>query len=200
LLSRYGLPKKFILVANQFWPHKNHFTVVRAAAELKKRYSDACLVLVGHLGGGSRKDGRCVFSDLLQELSREDLHRNVRLLGEVPRGDLVELLRHAAAVLQPSQFEGWSTTIEDAKALGRPMICSDIDTHREQAPRALAFFPVEDAGFLADAIATIWPDLSAGPDLEGEEEALRAGQLMFARYGERIVAICRRASELRGRL
>jgi len=197
VLSRYGLPEKFILVANQFWPHKNHLTVVRAAAELKKRNSGACLVLIGHLGGGSRKDGRCVFSDLLQELAREDLHRTVRLLGEVPRGDLVELLRHASAVLQPSQFEGWSTTIEDAKALGRPVICSDIATHREQAPQALAFFPVEDARCLADAIEAAWPSLPVGPDLVCEDESLRVGREMFAAYGQRLVDICQRAVSLR---
>jgi hypothetical protein len=30
--------------------------------------------------------------------------------------------------------------MEDAKGLGRPLICSNIPIHREQAPDALVFF------------------------------------------------------------
>lgn len=196
VLTRYGLPSKFILVANQFWPHKNHLTVIRAATELKKLHHDACLVLVGHLGGGSRLNGRCVFSELLQEVSREDLGRIVRLLGEVPRKDLIQLLRHAAAVMQPSEFEGWSTTLQDAKALGRPVICSDIDTHREQAPSALAFFRPRDTSQLAQIVLNVWADLSAGPDTSLESKSLETERRMFSQYGARICEICHEATAL----
>ena len=38
-------------------------------------------------------------------------------------------------------MEGWSTTIEEAKALSTHMLLSDIPIHREQAPDALFFNP-----------------------------------------------------------
>lgn len=55
------------------------------------------------------------------------------------------------ALLNPSRFEGWSTTVEEAKAAGTPMILSDIPVHREQAPNA-RFVGQDDAPALADAI------------------------------------------------
>ena len=35
--AKYNLPDKFLLVANQFWKHKDHLTLFRAIHELKKK-------------------------------------------------------------------------------------------------------------------------------------------------------------------
>ena len=43
-------------------------------------------------------------------------------------------MRQSVAVLQPSLFEGWSTTVEEAKSIGKTILLSDIPVHREQAP------------------------------------------------------------------
>jgi glycosyltransferase involved in cell wall biosynthesis len=58
--------------------------------------------------------------------------------------------------VNPSRFEGWSTTVEEAKAVGTPMLLSDIPVHREQAPHA-DFFGTDDAAAMADAIASASP-------------------------------------------
>ena len=68
-------------------------------------------------------------------------------------------MRAAALIIQPSFFEGWSTSIEDSKALGRPLVCSDIPVHREQVPDALGFFDPMKPEILADLLAKIYPDL-----------------------------------------
>jgi hypothetical protein len=59
-------------------------------------------------------------------------------------------MHHAIAVLNPSLFEGWSTTVEEAKAQGKQMILSSLPVHMEQAQehRARFFYP-EDSGALA---------------------------------------------------
>jgi len=97
----------------------------------------------------------------------------VQLLGVIPRADQIQVLRCAAAVVQPSLFEGWSTVIEDAKALGRPVIASDIAVHREQLEgyEAAHLFKAGDAADLATVLASRWPGLQAGPDTEGERQA-----------------------------
>ena len=74
--------------------------------------------------------------ELIQSLS---LGSNLRLLGILPRVDQIEVMRHCCAVIQPSLFEGWSTVVEDARAIGRPIIASDIPVHREQLGDQRAF-------------------------------------------------------------
>ena len=194
---RLGVPEKYLLVANQFWVHKNHDVVIRAMSELHRRGHPACVVLVGNMF--DHRDGdRCVASDVLQSLSRHDLGQKARILGRVSQDDLVSLLRHAGAIIQPSRFEGWSTTVQDAKALGRPLICSDIPTHREQAPQA-EFFPVEDHHKLAEIIAENWesPDFAYAADRE--RTALTAEQANLSAYGDVLWQLCREARTIRDR-
>ena len=108
----------------------------------------------------------------------------VQLLGLVSRERLVSLMRRALAVIQPSLFEGWSTVVEDARALGRPCLLSDLPVHREQNPPGARFFPPESAEALAGLIAELWEHGTPGPDLEAEaaaRETARAQQLAFGR-------------------
>jgi glycosyltransferase involved in cell wall biosynthesis len=60
------------------------------------------------------------------------------------------LLRASLALINPSRFEGWSTTVEEAKSFGVPLILSDIDVHREQTGGTARYFGVDDSGMLAD--------------------------------------------------
>jgi glycosyltransferase involved in cell wall biosynthesis len=46
------------------------------------------------------------------------------------------------ALINPSNFEGWNTTVEEAKASDVPIILSNLDVHREQgSDRAFYFDP-----------------------------------------------------------
>jgi len=44
---RFNLPEKFALLANQFWTHKNHLTVIEALAELRRHDIKVPLVMTG---------------------------------------------------------------------------------------------------------------------------------------------------------
>ena len=70
---------------------------------------------------------------------------NFRYLGMIPLDHVYALLRASVALINPSRFEGWSTTVEEAKSFGVPMILSDIDVHREQTGGAARYFGVDDA-------------------------------------------------------
>jgi glycosyltransferase involved in cell wall biosynthesis len=84
-----------------------------------------------------------------KELALDD---NIIFLGFLPRMEQIALMKYAAAVIQPSLFEGWNTTIEDAKFLGKHIIASDIATHKEQLGPDGIYFDPEDASSLAEAI------------------------------------------------
>ena len=186
--EKYHLPERFLLVINQFWRHKNHRIVPEALAILRARGLTVPVVMAG-LPADYRDQNNDALSETMQAAVCGNVWSQCLILGKVPREDLVALLRTAAAVIQPSRFEGWNTTLQDAKAIGCPVIVSDLAVHREQCPKALGFFSPDDAGALADVIAAAWPNLPARPDT-GEAAAL-AAELNYAReYGRQLEEIC----------
>jgi hypothetical protein len=118
------------------------------------------------------------------------LFENISVLGEVPFEDLLSLLRCASLVIQPSEFEGWSTTVEDAIALGRPLTCSDIATHREQAPDA-AFFGVNDAATLAGYLAKRDWSNGAWQGSAAEARSLDVERVRGCKWGAQLAELCR---------
>jgi glycosyltransferase involved in cell wall biosynthesis len=190
--SRFHLPEKFALVANQFWQHKNHLQVVEALAHLRRKGVRIPLVMTG-LPADYRDPSNRAISQVLQAIAAEGIGDQMWILGLVSASDLLSLMRTAAVVIQPSRFEGWSTTVQDAKALGRPLLCSDIPVHREQAPEALGFFPCDRPDILADLLASHWAALEPGPCSASEERA-RSKERDFAReHGRRLLTICQEA-------
>ena len=180
--ARFGLPDKFLIFPCQYWIHKNHCTAFEAVRILRDRgISDICLVSTGRTQDFRNPDH---FGRLQEFLKKHGLEAQVRILGLLPRNEEIQLLRRAAAVIQPSQFEGWSSLIEDAWALGKRLYVSDIPVHREQRPPNAVFFSLGEAEALAELIAKDWADLKPGPDFKSEHEARAQQQgrvLTFAR-------------------
>ncbi|MEA2205909.1 MAG: hypothetical protein QOE77_2685 [Blastocatellia bacterium] len=190
--EKFQLPEKFALVANQFWAHKNHAVVVRALAQLKGSGLDLPVVMTG-LPADHRDPANKNFSALLQEIASAGLSKQILILGLVPHADLINLMRAAALIIQPSRFEGWSTVVQDAKALGRPVLCSDLPVHREQAPAALGFFAWDDPRKLSELLAANWPRLEPGPNRSLEATALAAERDFAREHGQALLEICREA-------
>ncbi|MDX2222865.1 MAG: glycosyltransferase, partial [Rhodospirillaceae bacterium] len=167
---RYGLPAKYLFAPNQFWKHKDHLTLFRAVAALRTRGVDVTLACTGQASDFRHP---AYFAELQSFVVERGLAESIRFLGMVSPDDLLSLTRFAAAVVQPSLFEGWSTVVEDAKAVGRPLILSDLDVHREQGEGldGFHFFARGNPDDLSNAIARLWPQLAPGPDPAAEHEA-----------------------------
>ena len=193
-LLPYRLPEKFLLVINQFWAHKNHKIVAEALGLLRVAGLKVPIVMVG-LPADYRDKQNTALSETLQILARNGSWADCLVLGKVRRDELLQLLRSATALVQPSRFEGWNTTVEDAKALGCPMILSDLEVHREQCPDALGFFDCNDAQALADIITANWTRLPARPDHDLERKSLEAARLRGLEFGKRMAAICHEAAQ-----
>jgi len=103
-------------------------------------------------------------------------------------------------VIQPSLFEGWSTVIEDARALGRPVIASDIPVHREQLGDTARYFIPRDPASLAEAVLGLDPTLRPGPNPDLEAAALRDLERRTLASGREFFAILAREAELRRNL
>jgi len=189
----YLVPEKFLLVINQFWAHKNHRTVAEALGLLRKAGLEVPMVMAG-LPSDYRDKQNTALSETLQTLARNGSWPHSLVLGKVRRDELLELLRSATVLVQPSRFEGWNTTVEDAKALGCPMILSDLEVHREQCPDALGFFDCNDAQALADIIAENWTRMPVRPDHYLERKFLEAAHRRGLEFGNRLAKICAEAA------
>ncbi|HDF2343236.1 TPA: glycosyltransferase [Morganella morganii] len=125
--EKYNIKTKYFFLPNQFWKHKNHQLVIKAILELNK---DAIVVATGILNDYRGNDHILYIKNLLLH----DVENKFKLLGLIDRKELTLLMKGAVAVINPSRFEGWSTTVEEAKYLGKRLILSDIPIHREQNP------------------------------------------------------------------
>ena len=171
--AKYRLPPKYLYLPNQFWQHKNHSTVFRAMARLKARGCSVQLVCTGLEADRRNPNHMQTLRAFIAEAGIEDC---VHFLGLVPRADQIEVFRRAIAIVQPSLFEGWSTVVEDARALGRPLLVSSIDVHREQfagqPDESLAtFFEPLDVDALSGLMEYVFVEGKPGPDLEMEDVA-----------------------------
>ena len=196
VLLNYHLPAKYGLVANQFWRHKNHSVLPNALSILKRKGIEVSLVLTG-LPTDYRDAENQHLSEFFQACARLDVRNQVYFLGHLPYWDMISLMRCAAVVIQPSRFEGWNTSVEDAKALGRPLICSDIPVHRDQAPEALGFFEPTSSDELAHLVSTFVPDLAPGPSPLLELSALARSQARGVEFGRSLLSIAQEANALR---
>jgi glycosyltransferase involved in cell wall biosynthesis len=148
LRRKYALPERYLYLPNQFWVHKNHGIVIEALALLGPKSPTV-------VASGSPKDPRKPghFESLIARAKTLGVADRFVSLGVVPYSDVLGLLAHSAAVINPSRFEGWSTTVEEALSFGKPMILSDIPVHREQTEDQAHYFSPDDANTLATHLA-----------------------------------------------
>jgi len=159
---RYGFSGRYLYLPNQFWAHKNHTLVVDALALLRER-GRRPLVLTTGVQHDRRSPGH--FEAVMRRAREAGVARSFRPLGVVPYAHVAGLLRESLALLNPSRFEGWSTTVEEAKSTGKRVLLSDIPVHREQDPPGCAYFDPQDAECLAELIWAEWT--RCDPDGDG---------------------------------
>ncbi len=170
VVSKYGLPPKYLIFPAQFWIHKNHRCILEALVWLKKKgYPKIPVVFTGPTHDYRHPTH---YLDLQKFIGQYGLENQVFTLGVVNRGDLVQLIRASAAVVQPSFFEGHSALLEDCRTLGKITFVSDIPMHREQQPTHARYFNPLNALQLASLIADEWEALPQGIVLNREQTGL----------------------------
>ncbi len=150
----YGINGKYIFLPNQFWQNKNHELVVQALSILKSSgLTDVQVVCTGNPLDHRKPD---YFGKLMGMVSTLNLDENFRVLGIVPLKHAQALMYHSLAVLNPSRFEGWSTSVEEAKTIDKTIILSSIPVHLEQDPPRGIFFDPDNANQLAQIIHNLY--------------------------------------------
>ena len=187
----FQLPGRYLMFPSQFWVHKNHQRLLQALSIVKQQgQRDVAIVFTG-FRKDYRKPGHFeVIQRLIEELG---LQQNVHYLGLLPRHTQVQLLRRAAAIVQPSYCEGWSSLVEDCRSLGKRIYLSDIPIHREQDPPNAVYFNPDSAEELATHLRYDWEHLIPGPDLASEARAAVQSRELGIRYARNFLSIVARA-------
>lgn len=192
LERRYGFRGRFLFLPNQFWVHKNHLTVFKAVKALKDRGIPTLVICTGSTRDMRRRDTPYI-DEVCRYISDNDLSDNVRILGHVDYDDVLALMRHSIAVINPSRFEGWSSSVEEAKAMGKPVVLSGIPVHLEQAPPLARYFEPMDVEGLATILRETWnTPLSVHEQAEMAAKARRSLRERTIAYGRAYVDVLNR--------
>ncbi|MDB5311172.1 MAG: glycosyltransferase family 1 protein [Gemmataceae bacterium] len=92
---------------------------------------------------------------LLAQIDRLGIRPYVTQVRGLSRGQLAELYRRAAAVLVPSEAEGFGLPVIEALACGSVVVASDIPALREVGGDAAVYRPVADVPAWADAVRRV---------------------------------------------
>lgn len=164
LRAKFDIPARFIHLPNQLWKHKNHALVVDALRQAPD-------IVVVATGPTENYRHPAMYDELMRAVKDRGLSHRFRHLGLVSFAELISLMHHSVAVVNPSRFEGWSTTVEEAKSLGKRVLVADIPVHREQAPARASYFGVDDPAALAAQLRQAWQEFDPAEDLRAREAA-----------------------------
>jgi glycosyltransferase involved in cell wall biosynthesis len=131
-------------------PHKGHELLFRSVAALRKTGRFPYRLL---LTGMQTKHWR----GLRQVLRRLSLEEVVTHLGYVPYETVLRLVRGAACVVFPSQYEGFGIPVLEAAALERKVVTSRLDVFEEIGVPPENRIDFGDVGAFARAIADPTP-------------------------------------------
>jgi len=186
LEEKYSFRGPYFFLPNQFWAHKNHMVVLKALKILKDQGKSLTVIATGRLNDARNPE---FSSSIRSYIETNKLESMFRILGVVPYPELISLVYHSIAIINPSLFEGWSTTVEEAKSLGKTLILSDLNVHREQNPQRAVYFNPDSP----ERLASILLDYSNSFDQGSEESKMRATSTMstnrFKEFGAMYVNI-----------
>jgi glycosyltransferase involved in cell wall biosynthesis len=148
VIGSLGLePARYLFYPAQFWPHKNHVTLLDALALLRASGRSLKLVFSGSDKGNRAYVERCA--------ADRGLADSVLFAGFVEEAVLHQLYLHAFATVFASLMGPDNLPPLEAMALGCPVVCAAYDGAREQLGEAALFFEGLDAREAAVQIARL---------------------------------------------
>lgn len=146
--EKYNLPYDFIFFLGNKAPKKNMKRTLQAYAE----YADEALTpLKLVVAESSEKD----VMQLLTEINRKDIFKQIILTGYLPHAELPYLYNLATLFLYPSLRESFGIPIIEAMACGTPVITSNTSAMPEVADDATMLVNPFDVESITQAIRKV---------------------------------------------
>ena len=150
IVSKYGLPERFIFYPAQFWSHKNHIGLLKAISLLKDKGT-----LINAVFVGSSKNADINIKNAVREFRIDD---QIFILPYVNNNELLSLYKKAVALVMPSFLGPTNIPPLEAFALGCPVLTSNVYAIPEQIGDAALLFDPRDTNDIADKIECVWID------------------------------------------
>lgn len=151
-----GVPSRFLLHVGSHIPRKRIDVLLAVFAAVLKRSPEVLFVQVG-------PEWSPAFA---QQIERLGIGPQVVRFANLSRGQLADLYRRAAAVLVPSEAEGFGLPVIEALACGAAVVASDIPVLREVGGEAVLYRPVADVPAWADAVHRVLTEPAFAPPQE----------------------------------
>ena len=120
-------------------PRKGHLTIIQAFAKLREQ-NEARLLILGHDGW--------LNADIKKSIAEHE-KQGLLWLKDANDAELSYAYQNAAALISASKEEGFGLPLVEARNLGCPVICSDIEVFREIMGEYADYFSEGDAEDLA---------------------------------------------------
>ena len=144
----YNLPEKYFFYPAQFWPHKNHISLLEATLKIKNQYPDINFVFVG-----SKKNG---YESVIRYINRYNLSDSIKILNYVPNEHMPELYKSARAMIMPTFYGPTNIPPLEAMALGCPVAISKIYAMPEQVGEAGLLFDPNSVDEIVNIMKKLW--------------------------------------------
>jgi glycosyltransferase involved in cell wall biosynthesis len=173
--------KLHLLMLANFFPEKDHATVLRAFAQIKSEFSNVFLHLAGAAPGAGT--GLLEAKSLAYDLG---LCGNVIFHGTVSNPS--ELLLQAHVGILSTRSEGFSNALMEYMAYGLPVIATDIEANRDALGEENVpwLFPVEDAQKLAELLRLLLKDESRRSAIGRRNYALARERFAMSKFEQSV--------------
>ena len=141
VLQKYGLKKNnFFFYPAQFWAHKNHIGILKAFKSFLPTHNDFKMLFTGGDKGNLQY--------VKHYCNENGLDKSVLFLGFVENEEIYTFYKNATSLIMASYFGPTNMPPIEAMCLDCPVICSDIEGHREIMGDTALYFSPNNAGQL----------------------------------------------------
>lgn len=133
ILNKWNvLKKEFYFYPAQFWAHKNHFCLIYAFQIVLEKYPNFKLLLSGSDKGNL---------EYIKELVKfKKIEKNVIFTDIVTDEEIYTFYKNTIALVMPTYIGPTNMPLLEAQYLGCPVLCSDLDGHKEQMKNNAIYF------------------------------------------------------------
>lgn len=181
--------RDFLLYPAQFWPHKNHVTILKALKHLRDEHG---LILDLVFTGSDKGNGGYINSKVMEF----GLEGQVHNLGFIDGRELAVLYKRAFALTFMSLFGPDNLPPLEAFSAGCPVIAAKIPGAQEQLEDAAYFVDPLSAEDLANGIYRLYMDKSLRESLVSKGYEI-SGKLQSRDYFQPLVECLGRFEKIR---
>lgn len=148
ILNKWNVSENnFYFYPAQFWPLKNHYGLIMAFKTVSEIYPDVKLVL-----SGSDKGNLAYIKSIVR---REDLETKVIFTGFVSNEEIFTFYKNAIALVFTAFLGPTNMPLLEASYLGCPVICTDLEGHKEQLKDSALYFDTFNHTDIADRMIEV---------------------------------------------